>query len=785
MRPLRNILAVSTLAILTFIYFSDILFSDRIFSFRDLSRYYYPMRMFAFEQIKSGIFPFWNQYVSSGHPLFAALQSAVLYPLSFVYLVFNFNFAFNFFIILHIFLGGMFFYILMRDLKFNHIAAVISAVVFMFSGYLIGVINLTTTLSSAIWFPLVFLFFNRLFLSQKAVYAFLTAFFMGVMFLGGEPTPLYATVFLLGVYSLLKIIAVPKDVFKICLIFISPIVLMLLLFSFQILPFAELIRHSTRLSTDYNLAACWSFHPRDLVNLIMPFFYGPLTFNLGDPIRQDWLLLTYFGAIPVLLFLIAFVFRRDDLSSFFKLMFLLGLLLVFGRFTPLYKIFYDFLPGFNMIRYPIKFFFISAVSFSFLAGAGWQEYCNRIENKSHIFKKFIKGMFVAAFLAALLFLALYIYKFQLYSYADNFIKGLKLGNDSLNYQYFLIFMVDLFNFRRLLLFIVLGCTFLFIGSMVKMRKAFLGAVIIGLIFADLLGGKNIEVNPTLPAEIMRRETSNIAFLKKDKTLHRIYSSYKMIKENEVLRGDTYENAFAASLDSLCPNRHIEYGIQQSRGYLSIHNDNYSKVMNIIDTSPYPSSTNLLNMLNVKYIITPDKIKDPHCKLVNKGINAYIYENKDCLGRAYLVKDFVVVKKELDIAAKLKSKDFKPDRLVILEEGPDESHKPQATSHKLKEKEYVNVVKYEANKVEIEAQVVGEQKFLILADNYYPGWEAYVDGKKQKLYKANYCLRAVSLPIGKHKVVFVYNPVSFKIGLAIAAAALLSAVIILLILRMKK
>jgi hypothetical protein len=284
---------------------------------------------------------------------------------------------------------------------------------------------------------------------------------------------------------------------------------------------------------------------------------------------------------------------------------------------------------------------------------------------------------------------------------------------------------------------------------------------------------------------MRRETANIAFLKKDTSLYRIYSSYKMIKENEVLRGDTYENAFAASLDSLCPNRHIEYGIQQSRGYLSIHNENYSKIMNIVDTSPYPSSTNLLNMLNVKYIITPNEIKDPRCKLVNKGINAYIYENLDCMPRAYLVNDYAVIQKEMDIAAKLKSKEFKPDRLVILEEEPT-GFVMKDEGRKTKEgKEYVKVVKYGANKVEVEAQIIGGAKFLILADNYYPGWEVYVDGKKEKIYKANYCLRAVNLSEGKHKIAFVYNPVLFKAGLAVAALTLLAIAFFWLVARLRK
>jgi len=62
--------------------------------------------------------------------------------------------------------------------------------------------------------------------------------------------------------------------------------------------------------------------------------------------------------------------------------------------------------------------------------------------------------------------------------------------------------------------------------------------------------------------------------------------------------------------------------------------------------------------------------------------------------------------------------------------------------------------------------------LVLSDTYYPGWEVYVDEKRDKIYKANYCFRAVALSKGKHKVKFAYNPLSFRIGLYVSLTTLL-------------
>jgi hypothetical protein len=749
--------ALITLAGLVFIYFPQALLTDQVFSFRDLSRYYYPLRQFALAQIQSGDFPFWNPYVGSGHPLYAALQSVVLYPLSLVYLIIpDFNLAFNLFLVLHIFLGGLFFYIMMRELDFSVISGLVSAVTFMFGGYLISVINLSTTLSSVIWFPLVFVFFRRAILQGRLINTALASVFLGFMFLGGEPTPMYAAVFLLGLYSIFHIVDEPKTFFPVTRALLLLLLIFAFLFSFQIIPFAELIKLSNRSATQFKDAVCWSFPPQDIMNLVMPFFRGPLNYLDEGPMRQDWLLLSYLGIIPVILFVISFIFRRDKLNNFFKLTFLLGLFLVLGRFTPFYKFLYDHLIGFSMIRYPVKFFFVSAFAFSFLAGSGWEEFTRRAGDADTKILDFVKGLFIFSFCAAILFLFIYLYKGII---AD-------LARNSLDGQPLLTFTVNLFNFRRLLVFFILGTLIMFVASRKKIGFFVAGLAMVSLIYADLYGQSNIDVNPMVSKDVLKAETPNIRFLKNDASIYRIYVSEQMNRINELLKGDTYEHAFMGSLDHLCANRLIQFGISDARGYFSIHNSNYSKVLNLADTAPKPSTTNVLNMLNIKYVLTPKEIEDHRMKLVNKGYDSFLYENLDVLPRAYLVSEFMVIKGEEEIANKLKSKDFNPARQVILEEEPSKSQKSKVKS-KNPVREDVKIIEYHPDRVIIEAKVKGKPKFLVLADNYYPGWEVSVDGSRERLYKANYTLRAVYLEPGTHSVVFKYNPVSFKLGALIS------------------
>ncbi len=57
----------------------------------------------------------------------------------------------------------------------------------------------------------------------------------------------------------------------------------------------------------------------------------------------------------------------------------------------------------------------------------------------------------------------------------------------------------------------------------------------------------------------------------------------------------------------------------------------------------------------------------------------------------------------------------------------------------------------------------ENALLVVSDTYFPGWKALVDGKAERVLRANYQFRAVGVAPGSHRVEFVYDPLSFKLG----------------------
>ncbi|MCX5715686.1 MAG: hypothetical protein NTV07_02270 [Candidatus Omnitrophica bacterium] len=184
------LLIAALFASLIVIAYSHVIFFDVMFIKRDIGRYYHPLRFLILRIFQSGGFPFWNPYLFCGVPLFASLQSCVLYPASLIYYLGNFSYMFNIFILFHLFLAGVFMYIFMKELGLSKAASFFSAFTFSFSGYMIGAINLTISLCAAAWFPLLLYFFKR----KQPVF---TAAVLLMMLLAGDPAIVYISVLVL------------------------------------------------------------------------------------------------------------------------------------------------------------------------------------------------------------------------------------------------------------------------------------------------------------------------------------------------------------------------------------------------------------------------------------------------------------------------------------------------------------------------------------------------------------------------------------------------------------
>ena len=111
--------------------------------------------------------------------------------------------------------------------------------------------------------------------------------------------------------------------------------------------------------------------------------------------------------------------------------------------------------------------------------------------------------------------------------------------------------------------------------------------------------------------------------------------------------------------------------------------------------------------------------------------------------------------------------FSPQKTVILESnitGPESDISLMEDN--------VRIVEYQNDAVRLEANTE-TGGYMVLTDAYYPGWRAWDNGKEVRILPADVAFRALSLGPGKHEIKMVYEPQSFRIGLWVSIASLLS------------
>jgi uncharacterized membrane protein YfhO len=74
---------------------------------------------------------------------------------------------------------------------------------------------------------------------------------------------------------------------------------------------------------------------------------------------------------------------------------------------------------------------------------------------------------------------------------------------------------------------------------------------------------------------------------------------------------------------------------------------------------------------------------------------------------------------------------------------------------------------------------------VLADTFYPGWQATLDGKPVEILRADHAFRAVAFPPGEHRVTFRYVPLSFRAGATISFLTLAAVIGVLVVLSLRR
>ncbi|MFC4261695.1 YfhO family protein [Ferruginibacter yonginensis] len=151
---------------------------------------------------------------------------------------------------------------------------------------------------------------------------------------------------------------------------------------------------------------------------------------------------------------------------------------------------------------------------------------------------------------------------------------------------------------------------------------------------------------------------------------------------------------------------------------------------------------VLNMLNAKWFI------------VGEGDKIQALQNPEALGNAWFVKNVRFVDgpaAEMKALTNLNTKDSAV---------ADASYKDIITNYTAPDSlATIKMTQFDNDAITYESNSTSNNA-AIFSEIYYKDWNAYIDGNKVPIFKANYVLRGLIIPAGKHKIEFKFEPTIF-------------------------
>lgn len=707
------------------------------FTGSDLLDLHYPFKVALHQAIKNQTLPLWTPYLSNGFPLLAEGQTGILYPPNLVFSLLPPFLALNYSVIFAFLSAGIGTWLYARLIFKDRFRPLVAAIIFMFSGFFITRHKHINLIAVASLFPLSLYFQKKFFQTKKFQWIIASSIILALMLLAGHPQMAFYCFFVYLLFFLFEFTLVSRKEGLARLISPTMVSLFLIIIitgglsAIQTLPTFELINRTERLEFTFQTATAYPYDPMNLITLISPYYFGnPATGSYKENIRIMgifWENSSYIGLLPLILVLLAIfkMIKKKEKNLqfwFFSFLGLFSLLLMLGKFTPLFKFFWTFIPGFSYFRFPTRFNLFLIFSLSLLAAKESSSLVNRLVRLKFAPRR----------------------------------QEEKPTKNKEREELALVWPLD---------------------------KAKTQALIIAFILIDLfVFGKNYF--GFIPASQWVKKPEVAEFLQADESLFRLYSVTQYGQSPyQILgwKGDT--SPLLAIREALPPNNNLIYYLSSfsDRGWFEggLNFTRRNKLERfLVEEVDQIKVSQVLGLLNIKYIISfaeTGGFEMERVKEIDLGelfaTTIKVYENKQFLPRLYFVPEAKVVKEESALFNHLTSLEFHPLRTVLLEKEPKKIPPPfSGVMDQFKQDNQLKIKKYSPLEVIIETDLKNDG-FLVLSDTFYPGWKVKIDQKKGEILPANYLFRAVEMTPGKHEVRFVYQPLSFKIGAGISGATL--------------
>jgi hypothetical protein len=460
----------------------------------------------------------------------------------------------------------------------------------------------------------------------------------------------------------------------------------------------------------------------------LPLYWGEQSFTAGP---------VYFGAIIFFLFVFGLFIVKGRDKWWILATVLLTIGLSWGRhFMGLSGFFFDNVPLYNKFRAVSSVLVVTSLLFPLLACLAIQELIEGKLEQIKINKALRNSLIIVGGLTLLLALMPSIAGEFTNEESDKRVFGEAYSQiiNALTEDRKSLLQADAF---RSLIFILFSAALIVVYIRKKISANYLIIGLLVLVTIDMwtvdkryLNDDNFSRRKTKVQEISKSAV-DIEILK-DKDLY-----YRVYNTTQAITADATTSYFHKSLG----------------GY---HAAKLKRYQELIDFQLSKGNMSAYNMLNTKYFI----VNNPQTQQQSFQMNP------EACGNAWFVKEINYVPNADSEMNALSN--FNPKTTVII----DERFKSELEGLSLNADSTASIklTQYNPMQLDFESNANSDQ-LAVFSDIYYSkGWNVYIDGVKSNYIRANYLLRAMKVPAGKHQIIFKFEPVAYNAGENIALAS---------------
>jgi len=681
----------------------------------DVYAAHYPNILYALNALRDGHGLLWNALQNCGQPFLPSTLLGMFYPLNWPLFFIDLDFGFRLLAVVHMAIGAVGAYLLCRQLGAGRVGALVGGLCFGVGGPMVELAmwQSTNILGIYVWTPWALWRCERILAAPTVGNGVVLGLVLTLQLFGAYPQILLFTCQVIGLRVLWELatghLTRPLRTFGVLALAVT---ICVCLGAIQLLPMAEFAHFSVRSGPLENAdirVEKWDW----------PIFRDHVTRQVtgrGTPIPL----------LPLGLLVAVVASRQRRMGLFYALVAMLYLALNFDNF--LYTA-YQALPAGKLFREPNRFIWVSSFAGSIAAGLGVGALVDAPPGKWSRLTAFVAiGIGVAA-LHMVTLTGLRVWEWQL-----------------------------------------AGA----IGAVAAVSMLPAGARIAATILPVLVLVNLVAVN----------STPFLGFLRdSDTVLHAREHQFADLRSRMTLQDRAY--AFGKHPDyTLTPKTPQVFGVRSIDDYEPQTSRRLAMLQMVLRSDRLltlteylrgiwhsPANRRVMNLMATRYLLV-DLVGGksvegipglPLTRVWQEGTTV-LYENTTAMPRAFYVPMIRIIPDPEEQVRILGSRTHNARRIALVDEAPadgflgsDSSGTGEAT---------VRADRSEMLDVHVSASKEG---FLSLSDQYYPGWEATVNGIPTPIQRGNAAFRVVRVPAGESDVVFHYRPLSVRLGAGISVA----------------